>query len=562
MRLFGYYAFHTFVNSIKKLFRSTFVIIIAVIIGISMIFGVSAGIIASVVEKKNQSMEPEIAIENSYDDETQQEDTVDTTDQESSDDDEMTPEEITMVKSYVECGISLFMILFILFGIYSGTKKGSDIFMMADANFLFTAPLKPQSILMFRLVFQMAALIFGSMYLLFQIPNLMVNLGISISAIFFIIFAWILLLIYQKLFSVLSYTITATHEKLKEHAKTLVYVIAVLIIVYLGATYISTGKSLQATAESTFAAHWMRMIPIIGWTKGMVMTAVDGQILTVLEYAAFLILGVIVMIYGIWKIKADFYEDAMSGAQNREAIMAAAKEGRKVTGKTRSDKIKRNSVMKGDGGTVFFWKEIYNRRRFAKLGLITNTMGLEALSVLAVSIFCVKALNVSNYAIIGITLAVLTFFRNFGNPIAIETTMNWLFLVPDNAYKKVFSAMMVGSYSCVMDMIPALIIGAVFMPTNPFVIILWLLQIVTMDFLLSTAGCMLQALFPATAMDAVKSMIHMLIKFFTIFLIIIIVVIGYVISGITLGLILNIIVNVLIGAALFLIYPAMLHEGV
>ena len=45
MKLWGYYAFHTFINSIKKMFRSTFIIVIACIIGITVLFGVAGGVI-------------------------------------------------------------------------------------------------------------------------------------------------------------------------------------------------------------------------------------------------------------------------------------------------------------------------------------------------------------------------------------------------------------------------------------------------------------------------------------------------------------------------------------
>ncbi len=41
------------------------------------------------------------------------------------------------------------MIVFLailLWGMYSGSKNGTDIFQMADVNLLFTAPMKPQSV--------------------------------------------------------------------------------------------------------------------------------------------------------------------------------------------------------------------------------------------------------------------------------------------------------------------------------------------------------------------------------------------------------------------------------
>ena len=50
MKLWGYYAFHTFINTIKKMFRSTFIIVMAAIIAVSTIFGIAIGVVVSMVE--------------------------------------------------------------------------------------------------------------------------------------------------------------------------------------------------------------------------------------------------------------------------------------------------------------------------------------------------------------------------------------------------------------------------------------------------------------------------------------------------------------------------------
>ena len=53
MRLWGYYAWHSFINTIKKMFRSTFVVVILAIVGMGVIFVVVGGIIGTVAEKQS-----------------------------------------------------------------------------------------------------------------------------------------------------------------------------------------------------------------------------------------------------------------------------------------------------------------------------------------------------------------------------------------------------------------------------------------------------------------------------------------------------------------------------
>lgn len=552
MRFFGYYAWHTFVNSIKKLFRSTFIAVIAAIIGFGVIFGVAAGVIGSVVEKEAESS---TEYSSEYDESYEEED-----DEES--DDEMSEEDIVFVKHCAEAIIAVAFIGFLLFGMYSGSKKGSDIFLMADVNFLFTAPMKPQSVLMFRLTFQMAATIVGSVYLLFQIPNLVLNLGMNTFGIVALFMAWIFLLLIQKLVSVLTYTVTATHERMKQYVMPVIIVIALIVLGYMGSAYLQNGRDIAQAGIDTFGDAGTRMIPVIGWYKGMIMAAIDGEVMTSLIYMGLLILVLIAMCFGIWHIRADFYEDALSGAATREETQKAALEGRKVAAKERSSRIKRNTGMKGEGGSIFFWKEVYNRRRFATLGFLSNTMKTYVLTAIAVCVFSIKVLEVSEFAVLGGVLAGIAFFRNYGNPIATETSMNWLFLVPDSPYRKVFAAMAAGTYACAIDLLPAIVIGAILMPGNPVEIVLWFVQIVTMDFMLSTVGMVLEVLLPASAFDVVKSMLQMMLKFMMIAVIVVVIAIGTFISGLTLGLILNIVMNIILGGLLFLIYPSLLHDGV
>ena len=52
MRMAGYYAWHTFINSIRKMFRSTVVVVIVSVAAIGMIFGLSAGLISAIAESK------------------------------------------------------------------------------------------------------------------------------------------------------------------------------------------------------------------------------------------------------------------------------------------------------------------------------------------------------------------------------------------------------------------------------------------------------------------------------------------------------------------------------
>lgn len=75
----------------------------------------------------------------------------------------------------------------------------------------------------------------------------------------------------------------------------------------------------------TFASHWLRYLPVIGWYKGMIMCAVNGELFSFLVYLGLLLVSVAVLIFAIWHMKADFYEDALASAGKRAQMLEAQK---------------------------------------------------------------------------------------------------------------------------------------------------------------------------------------------------------------------------------------------
>lgn len=549
MKLWGYYAWHTLVNTIKKMFRSTVLVVLLAIVGFGVICGLVGGLIGSAVESEESTeISSEIVSEEDSGENIE-------------DEEEMSPGDVAMVKDYVEAAVALIFLAILLWGLYSGSKNGTDIFQMADVNLLFTAPMKPQSVLMFRLSFQMAAAIAASLYLVFQIPNLVINAGLGATAVVAMFAGYIMLLIFQRLMVVLSYTVFTTHERLKQYVVPFIWTFLGVLVVVLAVVFFAVDRNPYSLVQMTFAGHWMRCVPLLGWYKGMIMCAVNGQLLPFLGYLLLLVAGIVVLIFLIWHIKADFYEDALASAGRNAQIQEAAKEGRTAVAKKRSKRIQRTGSFGGEGASTFFTKEVYCRRRMAKFGFITNTMLFYLVVSVLLSVFTVRLMESHSFMLGGCVILAILFFRNFGNPIAQETAMNWLYLVPDSPYKKVFFAMLAGSYGCALDLLPGLIVGAVMIGESLPVMFLWFLTLVVVDFMLSAVGVMLEAIFPASALDVAKSIIQMLLRFFMILVLTVFMVVGYFAGGVLAALILTMAGSAVIGGIIFIIYPSMLHSG-
>lgn len=557
MRLWGYYALHTFINTIKKIFKSKVMMVILCSFLIGGVVGGSVGFISSLVEDQAQT-ENSVSKDDKTNDPAQMEE------------DFMTVH-ADAIRESIPAATMILLLVVVLWGIYGGSKKGSDFFLMADANILFAAPLKAQTVLMFRLSFQMLALLFFTFYLIFQVPSMKLILGLDNFAIVAIFLAWGMLLFMSKLMSVFTYTLTATYEHLKKYVVPFVFAVGLLVVAATGAVYISTGNDYMATLRLTYGADWSNYIPVFGWYKAMVMNAINGHVFASLGYMALNLVFLIALVWGIWHIKADFYEDALAGAQKRDDMTKAALEGRNINKDKKQSakrtqklehKVRKSYELKGWGASVFLHKSILNRRRFSKFGFVTNTLLLYlAIGGLGAAFMAYKT-DLREISVVGLIMALTLFFRNFGNPIEIESSHNWLFLVPEDPYKKVLYAILAGSVDCVLDLLPGIVVATVILRGNPLMALLWLATLVSMDFMFSCFGLLLQAILPSSAMDVVKSMLQMMLRAFIIVVIAIAFAIGTVLQGLALGAVFCMFTSLAVGTICFIVYPSLLHRGI
>lgn len=557
MRLWGYYALHTFINTIKKIFKSKVMIVILCSFLIGGVVGGSVGFISSLIEDQAQT-ESSVSKDDKTNDPAQMEE------------DFMTVH-ADAIRESIPAATMILLLVVVLWGIYGGSKKGSDFFLMADANILFAAPLKAQTVLMFRLSFQMLALLFFTFYLIFQVPSMKLILGLDNFAIVAIFLAWGMLLFMSKLMSVFTYTLTATYEHLKKYVVPFVFAVGLLVVAATGAVYISTGNDYMATLCLTYGADWSNYIPVFGWYKAMVMNAINGHVFASLGYMALNLVFLIALVWGIWHIKADFYEDALAGAQKRDDMTKAALEGRNINKDKKQSakrtqklehKVRKSYELKGWGASVFLHKSILNRRRFSKFGFVTNTLLLYlAIGGLGAAFMAYKT-DLREISVVGLIMALTLFFRNFGNPIEIESSHNWLFLVPEDPYKKVLYAILAGSVDCVLDLLPGIVVATVILRGNPLMALLWLATLVSMDFMFSCFGLLLQAILPSSAMDDVKSMLQMMLRAFIIVVIAIAFAIGTVLQGLALGAVFCMFTSLAVGTICFIVYPSLLHRGI
>ena len=132
MRLFGYYALHTFKNQLKKLFKTWVLVFILVC---ALMGGVIGFLAASATDDGPDDMDaPPEATETLPDAGLP------------------AGEDAAAIAEAAAGAVVLAIFAFMAMG---ADKNGSRIFLPADVNVLFPSPMRPQSVLLFRLTTQL-----------------------------------------------------------------------------------------------------------------------------------------------------------------------------------------------------------------------------------------------------------------------------------------------------------------------------------------------------------------------------------------------------------------------
>lgn len=543
MGLTLYYMTRTVKNQIRKLFRTWVAVFLLVCLLAGVVFGLGAAALASLFEEDA----PEDAYEETLPEEMPPEEPLD-------------PQTVADLVELFAGGIVL---LVLFFAAFSADRSAGSIFLMADVNFLFAAPLRPSSVLLFRLIMQAGTSFAATIYLLFQIPNLVLNLGLGIWAALAILLAWFLLLVYQKLISVLLYTLSASHAGLKKRLRPALY----LLIGAIGLGFIlftkQQGTDYFTAATRFFNAPLTRYIPVWGWLKALVVFGLSGNALGFfLSLAALLALAAVLMVV-IRGGKADFYEEAMARSEETAATIAAQQSAGtlKQRKKDRGDTLRRDGFTRGSGASVYFHKSLYNRFRFAYLRVFTKTSITYLTLALGLSALMIFGVVSTFFPAIALTLAVISFYRALGNPISADIAQDHFFTIPNTAHKKVFFSFAGGALNSILDLLPAFLISALLLRANPLEALAWFLLIVSVGAFSDSVGLFIDLSLSTGLSQMVRSLVQILFVYFGIVPTAILIVLGFLLDKLILFALLATLLNLAVTALSLAISPLFIENG-
>ncbi|GAE03590.1 ABC transporter permease [Clostridium botulinum B str. Osaka05] len=372
-------------------------------------------------------------------------------------------------KEFFNAIVTIATLYAVFSAINTGTKKGKSFFRLSDVNFLFTAPIPSQRVLLYGFLKELYKSIMMIVLLLFQIPNLYNLFPIKQNGAIPVVVGIFTLMFSYSTIAVLIYSIAAKEEKYRNIIKNILN----LLLGLFGAGFLwmlFKVKSIKLAFTAFLGIDIFSRIPFIGWNINIFNAAIEGINKTFFINLLGVLLSIALIIYIVYILKTDYYEDAMSVTEVNERKIERAKKGKGSVDLNKP--IKRKNVMgilKSKGAKSIFERQVleYKRSGFFFVDKVTLVMGLSSL----VFGFFMNNKNGNINTVMYFAIYMLLIFT-FQGKWAEELSKPYIYLIPENSGIKVFYATLTNHIKNFVDGFVLFLICGVIFKTNPMVILL------------------------------------------------------------------------------------------
>lgn len=371
-------------------------------------------------------------------------------------------------------------------------ESGSTLFHLPDVNLLFVSPLSPKTILAYGLIRQTGKTFAGFAFLLFYSGMLINSFGITAADVVVLIVGTALFMAVVQVLALCLYCIANRGPAQRAAIKAGILAVP-LLSVLLVLSQAKGGLTLPALYKAA-ASPVLDAFPVVGWVRGaaFALIAGDGGKAALFLALTIAFLGLTILL--LLKIDADYYEDVLSNAEKSFELRRTAKGKQPV--KTRAKgKVGKTGIGGGWGASAFFYKHLREARRASFFALA----GGSALALLLINLAMAGVMTLigrsnSNPAtadamlLSGCGLSVyILFFRNAAGDWFRELEKPYLYMVPEDSFRKLFWA---GLSAVIQPAADGLIVFAVLcavLRANPFTGMACILAYASFGFLF-TAG--------------------------------------------------------------------------
>lgn len=261
-------------------------------------------------------------------------------------------------------GITILALAFFIFQLYRATKKNVTFFKMADVNLLFTAPVKPENLLIYYMARSILPALGGSLiFLLYGASQMADQFDLTVGNITFLVlgFALFFFMIFPLRF--LIYTLH-TKYGVMEYIKTGIVILGIA----LGLMILIPGLRAEKFWQGMFSwvsSPWFNFFPVVGWSRGIMSYVWDQNIVLALSFIILYGLAYFSVVKLVIRFSGYYYEDVLEATKSNEEKLEKVRGKKQASESNFSVNTKKQLALPdfGVGAKAFYWRNYVHSSR-------------------------------------------------------------------------------------------------------------------------------------------------------------------------------------------------------
>lgn len=449
---------------------------------------------------------------------------------------EFTPVDVTGTIMVVTWTV---LVIFVLItALYQGTKRGSSVFSSPDVHFIFTGPIRSQTVLTYGMLNSLSSVLISTFFMIYQLPN-MRNMGLGALDFALFILSWFLIVLISQLATMSLYLLLFDHQHLSTIVRAVILLLPVGLVLVYGYLLLYGGPAFKGQPNGALmgmvSSPFILLVPLLGWSLNLMTGVLSGMDIWNALSAILLVLTALGLSVYISKSEADFYEDAMGLTYEREAQVNKQKSGQIA----RVRKVRKTGLNKGYGEDAIFYRQWREYRRTSPFiftpAMLFYLMGGAMIAVFLYGLSTENEFNPANFSSLGTLiilcgLSVVMFWHGMFSSLLSELDMPTFFIAPGKPLTKLLQASRLGVLKVAIDILPSIIIATILLRLNPLIVLTLILASISVHLVISGSQLLIHRLV-GKIKGTVETMLLILIQGVMMVPMITIIVIAFVLMG-------------------------------
>lgn len=272
--------------------------------------------------------------------------------------------EVNFAMQNIVGGVTILALVILIYQLFRATKNNVSFFKMADVNMLFTAPVKPENILIYYMGRSILPSLGGSIIFVMYFSSQAIDTyDLTIANVIFLVLAAALFFFIISPIKFLVYTLNSKYNVM-EYIRIGVIVLAIL----LSGMIIIPGLMAEKFWQGMFAwitSPWFNFFPIVGWSRGIGSYLSHENAILSIGFIALYGISYFVILKLVIRFAGYYYEDVLEATKSNEDKLEKVKGKQEVGESTYSLNTKKKLALPdfGTGAQAFYWRNYVHSSR-------------------------------------------------------------------------------------------------------------------------------------------------------------------------------------------------------